>query len=344
MMKLSDEKKKSIMLYLLEKIEQKVENPSRIVAETFDINRDTVYTYINRLVDENAIKRAKRGIYELVDTAFEYCFFREENEIENETQIYNVSLKKHINDLPPNVQEIWEYAFSEMVNNVIDHSDASSLFILVEKNYLKTSVFISDDGVGIFEKIKKYFGLASLDDAICELFKGKLTTDKQNHSGEGIFFSSKLMDDFAILSSNKIFTADKFDSSNVINTPKNCSKGTAVIMSLSNYTHKKSKEVFDKYSDVNGGFTKTIVPLKNIFDASPVSRSQARRVLNSLDKFEEVILDFNGVEWMGQGFAHQIFVVFKNQQPNIQIIPVNMNEDVTKMYNHVINTKQDTTI
>lgn len=337
-MKFSDEKKKSIMMYILEKIEQKVENPSQIVAETFNINRNTVHTYINQLVDEKVITRVKRGIYEMTNTVVEYCFFRDKDQIKNETEIYNKSLKKHVNELPQNVQEIWEYAFSEMINNVIDHSNAKSLGVIIKKNYLKTTVFITDNGVGIFEKIRNHFGLQSLDDAICELFKGKLTTDKENHSGEGIFFSSKLMDFFAILSSDKIFTADKFDSSAVISVAKKPSKGTSVIMELSNYTHKKSKEVFDKYSDVNGGFTKTIVPLKNIFDASPVSRSQARRVLSSLEKFEEVILDFDGVEWMGQGFAHQIFVLFASKQPKIQIVPINMNEDVTKMYNHVVNT------
>ncbi|MBR2500046.1 MAG: hypothetical protein IKB60_03090, partial [Clostridia bacterium] len=276
-MRFNDEKKKSIMLYLLEKIEQEVESPSQIVSQTFNININTVHNYINQLVKENAIKRIKRGTYELVNNTFEYFFVRENNELQSETEIYNESLKKHINDLPLNVQEIWDYTFSEMVNNVIDHSDASGLLVLISKNYLKTNVLISDDGVGIFEKIKNYFELASLDDAICELFKGKLTTDKQNHSGEGIFFSSKLMDNFVILSSDKIFTADKFDSSKVINMSEVSSKGTSVIMSLSNYTHKKSKEVFDKYSDINGGFTKTIIPLKNIFDGAPVSRSQARR-------------------------------------------------------------------
>ena len=148
------------------------------------------------------------------------------------------------------------------------------------------------------------------------------------------------MDDFAIISSDKIFTADKFDSSNILSIPEMYDKGTVVIMELSNYTHKRSKDVFDKYSDIDGGFTKTKIPLKNIFDGSPVSRSQAKRVLNSLEKFEEIILDFDGIEWMGQGFAHQIFVVFKNKQPDINIIPVNMNEDITKMYNHVINTKE----
>ncbi len=340
-MRFHDEKKRSIMLYLLEKIEQEVENPSQIVAEAFGINRNTVHSYINQLSAENKIRREKRGKYVLVEDSFVYSFLRRREEIKNETQIYEKSLKKHIEALPQNVQEIWEYAFSEMVNNVIDHSGAQTLFVWIKQNYLKTSVFIGDDGIGIFEKIKKYFDFPSLDVAICELFKGKLTTDRENHSGEGIFFSSKLMDEFAIFSSDKIFTADKFAPGNIQNVSEKAEKGTLVFMALSNYTHKKSKEVFDKYADADGGFSKTILPLRNIFDASPVSRSQAKRVLTSLDKFEEIVLDFAGVPWMGQGFAHQIFVLFKKQKPHIRIIPINMNEDVTKMYNHVINTKED---
>ncbi|MBE7013785.1 MAG: DUF4325 domain-containing protein [Ruminococcaceae bacterium] len=343
-MKFNDEKKKSIILYLLEKIEQKEVNPSQIVSEAFNINRNTVHTYINQLVSENVIKRVKRGIYELIETTYEYSFSRSKEEIKNETHIYNLTLKQHIEEFSSNIQEIWEYAFSEMVNNVIDHSEAKNMIIIIKKNFLNTRVFIADNGIGIFEKIKNYFELPTLDDAICELFKGKLTTDKANHSGEGIFFSSKLMDNFAIFSDDKIFTTDKFHSSNIISFPnEKDSAATVVMMKLSNYSHKKSKEVFDKYSDVDGGFTKTIIPLKNVFDASPVSRSQARRILSSLDKFKEIVLDFDMIEWIGQGFAHQIFVVFKNQQPQIQIIPVNMNEDVTKMYYHVINTEAGNT-
>ena len=47
-------------------------------------------------------------------------------------------------------------------------------------------------------------------------------------------------------------------------------------------------------------------------------------------------MDFDSIEWMGQGFAHQVFVVFHNEHPGITIVPINMNENVTKMYNHVI--------
>ena len=140
-----------------------------------------------------------------------------------------------------------------------------------------------------------------------------------------------------ITSSGKIFTTSKFDDDSIIDF-NNSFKGTCVLMSLSNFTNKIPKEIFDQYSDLDGSFTTTRIPLKNIFDAAPVSRSQAKRVCNRLEKFEEVILDFNGIEWMGQGFAHQIFVVFQNAHSEISIIPKNMNDSVESMYNHVVKT------
>lgn len=204
---------------------------------------------------------------------------------------------------------------------------------------MKTNVLISDDGVGIFKKIKDYFHYASIDEAICELFKGKLTTDAENHSGEGIFFSSKMMDDFFIVSSGKIFTNNRYDNSRIIDLAAENLAGTCVIMELSNFTHKNPKEVFDLYANADGGFVRTKVPLKNNFDTAPVSRSQAKRVCNRLERFKEVIIDFDGVQWMGQGFAHQLFVVFARNHEEIDITSINMNEDVTKMYNHVMMTE-----
>ena len=98
---------------------------------------------------------------------------------------------------------MWSYAFSEMINNVMDHSQAENVKIIIEQDYINTHVAILDDGIGIFKKIKEHFGFSTLDEAICELFKGKLTTDMENHSGEGIFFSSKMMDGFFIVSSGR---------------------------------------------------------------------------------------------------------------------------------------------
>ncbi len=335
-MKFNEEKKQSIILYLLEKMQQGDEEISKTVSEVFSVNQNTVHTYINELIQKNIIKRIRRGKYEL--TKHEYCYDlkRSKGDLDSDTYAYDHCLLPYIDELSENVQHIWSYSFSEMINNVMDHSSAENVSVWIEQDYLSTDVIIADDGVGIFEKIKEYFGFSSLDEAICELFKGKLTTDSKNHSGEGIFFTSKMVDDFFIISSGKIFTNNKYDSSRIMNIADKNEKGTCVVMSLSNFTQKTPQEIFDLYADVDGGFVKTKIPLKNIFGTSPVSRSQAKRVCSRLEKFQEVIIDFEDLQWMGQGFAHQLFVVFANEHPGIRLVPINMNEDVTKIYNHVI--------
>src|SRR5438067_215023 len=62
-----------------------------------------------------------------------------------------------------------------------------------------------DDGVGIFEKIRRQCKLDDHRQAILELSKGKLTTDPERHTGQGIFFTSRIFDEFLIRSDHFIF-------------------------------------------------------------------------------------------------------------------------------------------
>lgn len=261
-----------------------------------------------------------------------------------EDTIYKKHIEKYITNMPDNVQKIWQYSFMEMMNNAIDHSQAEEVQILVFQNYLNTLILLNDNGVGIFRKIKEYYNYDSLDDAVNELFKGKLTTDSRNHSGEGIFFTSRILDCFAVFSDRKIFRHDKysemaFDFEDIDTSQKwKSKKGTMVAMQLSNFSKKSLKEVFDMFADVDGGFSRTNILIKNIYETYPVSRSQAKRLCNRFDKFKEVELDFSGIEEIGQGFAHELFVVFQNNHNDIRLIPLNTAPEVKKMINHVKNT------
>ena len=333
-MSINKEKRENIKSYLLEKIDQGKTSLSKSVSEEFHINQTTVHKYINELAEAGIIKRVKRDTYELTKYEYKYELKRAKGDLDSDLYAYDYCLREHIQQFPVNVRDIWAYAFSEMINNVMDHSEASELQVIVTQDYLDTQTIIIDNGIGIFEKIKSYFNLPSLDDAVSELFKGKLTTDEHNHSGEGIFFTSKMMDRFLIVSDGRVFTSNRYDTDCIMTIPE-FHKGTCVLMRLSNFSKKQSHEVFDLYSNVDGGFTKTRIPLKNMFDSSPVSRSQAKRVCNRLDKFQEVEFDFDEIQWMGQGFAHQIFVVFQNDHPDMKLTPVNMNDTVEKMYRHV---------
>lgn len=337
-MKFDQRKKETILSYILEKVAQGCKTLSKTVAENFEINQNTVHRYIDELLESGVLVRKKRGEYQLTSVEKVFYLFRSEGDLRSDIAVYEQTLEPLVQSLPENVRSIWSYVFTEMINNAIDHSEAESVVVTVRQNSLDTSVSIYDDGVGIFKKIRDHFNLDSLEEALGELFKGKLTTDADNHSGEGIFFSSKMVDDFFIFSDGNLFAKNRFERTDLFKAERKAQAGTLVEMHLRNDSKKNCKEIFDQYSTVDGGFWKTKLPLKNFFSSSPVSRSQAKRLCNRLEQFEEVELDFEGLDWMGQGFAHQLFVVFSREFPGVKLLPVHMSESVEKMYKHVMNT------
>jgi len=339
-MSLSKEKRNKVIHYLLEKIADEDKDYIKKTSESFGISLNTIYRYLDQLCQKNIIaKTKKRFKYSLVEMKFDMTL-NMADKLEEDI-VYRDYIYKLIRNFPLNVRKIWEYSFSEMLNNAIDHSEADKIHISVKQNYLWTVIEIKDNGVGIFEKIRKHFNYHNLEDAITELFKGKLTTDPERHSGEGIFFTSRILDSFVVWSDNKLFTHinDKDELLDVAEFEAIAS-GTSIYMGLSNFSKKELREVFDEFASEEGGFNVTSIPIKNVFNnAHPVSRSQARRLYNRLDNFVEVTLDFEGVESIGQGFAHELFVVFAKAHPDIDLIVKNDNEEVKNMINHVLTTK-----
>ncbi len=334
-MKISAEKKKAVELYILEKIKERIPSAAVHVSASLGIDQSTVYRYIKELERTGVIKKEGRGRYVLSEKRYEYTLSRTEGDFRSDTLAYDRCVYPHICCFPDNVKNIWAYVISEMMNNVIDHSDAENAFITVLQDQLDTTVILRDNGIGIFRKIAAFFELPDMDDAVAELFKGKLTTDAVHHSGEGIFFSSRMMDRFRIVSDGKVFTCNEWNEDMISDLALQDGTGTVVIMSLSDNSARKASEIFDMYADVDGGFTRTMIPIGQIFHSAPVSRSQAKRVCSRLDSFSEVTLDFAGVDWTGQGFIHELFCVFGKKHPETVLLPVNMSEPVEKMVRHV---------
>lgn len=341
-MSFTSEKRDQIKKYILEKIGDGQKDVAKRASEAFNVSLNTIYRYIRELEKAEIISKNART-YTFVEDTKIFVLTRTDGQLDEEDIIYAKYIKKYIEKLPDNVKQIWQYSFMEMMNNAIDHSQAEKVFILIAQNYMNTTIAIYDEGIGIFKKIKDYYNYDSLDDAVNELFKGKLTTDTKNHSGEGIFFTSRILDDFLALSDGKIFSHDKYEDIaqdiKEIDALKEWAdqRGTVIFMRLSNYSKKVLKEVFDMFADIDGGFIKTRIPIKNIYETYPVSRSQAKRLYNRFDKFQEIELDFSGIEEIGQGFAHELFVVFTREHPNVKLSPLNISKEVEKMINHVKN-------
>jgi len=239
---------------------------------------------------------------------------------------------------PENVRDIWHYASTEMINNAIDHSGASEVYVSVQKNALYTDVLVADEGEGIFAKIQRAFGLHDAREAILELAKGKLTTAPEQHTGEGIFFTSRALDYFEIESHHLRFShaprADDSIAEQAVDTP-----GTRVRMRLANDSPRRMREVFDAFTDPEEySFDKTVVPLRlaQYEGEKLVSRSQAKRVANRFERFKRVELDFAGISEIGQAFADELFRVFASAHPQIRITPINTEPAVAQMIRRAV--------
>ncbi len=341
-MSLDKNTRERLKTYLIEQISKQSSNFVKNVADAFAISTKSVYPYINELLKSGIILKISDNNYRLTTNTYRFSY-KISDELEEDT-IYERDISPLIIHLNNNIRKIWQYSFTEMMNNAIEHSNADIINVFVNIDAYKTEIYIIDKGIGIFNKIRAYLKEttnkeASLEDAVTALFKGKLTTDKANHSGEGVFFTSRAIGRFSIISSRCIFTHDELDNLSLdeeILRNSEDDAGTFVLMSLPNNSTRQLTEVFDMFSDPERGFFKTQIPIKYaLSDSFAVSRSQARRLYSRLDQFEEVELDFAGIDDIGQGFAHEFFVVFKNRYPNIKITVTNQNEAVDKMIRRV---------
>ena len=310
-------------------------NIAALTSERFGISLPAVYKHIDRLVSEKQVIK-KPGRFVLQSTRHKYVY-RNHKALSEDT-VWENDIKQYFAGLPLNVRHIWTYGFLEIFNNAIEHSRGERICVVINENRIFTDISVSDNGIGIFKNIKSKFKLIDEKEALLELAKGKRTTDKTRHSGQGIFFTSKVFDDFFILSGGITFFTGP-ERKTILKAGKT-DFSTLVYMRLVNNSGKKLKDVFNEFStEIPGDFDKTIVPIHFANSSDLVSRSQARRIMSGLELFKEVILDFRGIEYIGQAFADEIFRVFTNMNPATAISAQNANTEVQNMINRAINTK-----
>ncbi|MFH0771466.1 MAG: DUF4325 domain-containing protein [Candidatus Omnitrophota bacterium] len=306
------------------------------VVNSFGISRQAANRYVQKLLAEGCISaegRTRQRTYSL--RIIHKSNFSAPLAGLEEDRLWEERIVDIFNGLPTNVLDIWHYSFTEMVNNAIDHSNGKELTVAVEMNGFLATISIHDDGVGIFRKIKEECKLEDERHAVLELAKGKLTTDPDSHTGEGIFFTSRMLDDFAILSGEVYFSHKFGKEEDWILERERPGTGTSVFMSLPNQSPRTAQEVFECFaSEKEGyGFTKTVIPVRLVRHGveNLVSRSQAKRLLGRVDRFKTVILDFEDVNSIGRAFADEIFRVFERNHPSILLIPTNTVKSVEKM-------------
>ncbi len=336
--------KEDVLLTALDKKKLKTKD----LVEMFGISRQYANIVINSLVQEKKLLRVGSTInaYYVLPQFIE------------ETGLFPKSITKHLLNrnlaehevfyelesqyplvvcLPENVKSILSYAFSEMLNNAIDHSESGYIDVELSVHVDKLTFVVNDFGVGVFRNIMRKRHLVDETEAMQDLLKGKTTTAPQAHSGEGIFFTSKVADVFTLQSfGHRLVISNESHDINFQKCPAR-KRGTKVTFTIDTHSPRHLNDIFKQFTSENDyGFNKTEVKVRlYVVGGVLVSRSQARRILSGLEKFTIVVLDFDHVPMIGQAFADEIFRVFKNQHPTIELRPINMVEGVKFMVQRV---------
>ncbi len=311
------------------------------------VTRQYLSTMLGEMVKEGSLIREKAG------RNTEYALPKNLDRLSGKVSVSlsNKNLEEHIvwdslkerspllRNLKENVFSVLDFAFQEMMNNAIEHSGSAQIKADIYKQEGDIFFDVSDTGIGVFRNIKARFKLNSEIDAIQELLKGKTTTKPTGHTGQGIFFTSKVADLFVLDSYEYRLRVDNQIDDIFIEKLDRPVRGTKVIFKIATNSRRHAGTVFKKYEtdpEDTAAFDKTEVPIK-LYNMSTIyiSRSQARRVMMGLQKFKSVVLDFESVPTIGQAFADEVFRVWKKRYPGTQIKPIHMNEPVKFMVDRV---------
>lgn len=337
-MSVKKQKRNEIRDFILWNIRDHPSDIVRFAQEKYNLSRPAILRYIHNLINDKSIV--------VIGSTKNVRYSLKPLHISNNAYVLNTSLEEDRvwrNDVLPlfenikeNIEHICHYGFTEIFNNAIEHSEGTEIKTEISIWIDKIIMEIADDGVGIFNKIQRQYNLEDPLHAILELSKGKLTTNPASHSGEGIFFTSRMFDSFRIGSGNLFFGHKTQDI--YFETNQNI-KGTIVTMEISPISKRTTKSIFDKFiSNQDGyGFDKTIVPveLARYGNENLISRSQAKRLLTHLEKFKTVAFDFENVKYVGRAFTDEIYRVFANSHPNITIVTINDNKSIRQLIDDI---------
>jgi len=320
---------------------------TRVLAQRLGVSRVRAASYVRQLEREGWISRSGPSTHPVFSPGFKHRVFKlyPLKGLEEDAALAK-DFRPYFN-LAPNVQNIVGHGFTEMVNNAIDHSGGTNVFVWMSQSEAQITLIVRDNGIGIFKKIADALALPDMRLALFELSKGKLTTDPSKHSGEGVFFTSRMFDYFAITANNLIYDPrENVPHDTLDDAPKAFERdaGTSVHMNISLNSQRTTTEVYEQFTEApeNFDFSKTVVPMKlaQFGEEQLIARSQAKRLIARFDRFKIVVLDFKGVHEIGQAFADELFRVYGNSHPEVELVPQNMTGQVERMWLRVMSPDQ----
>lgn len=325
----------AIKSFILKNIAHHKADIVAITMQQFNVTRTTVHRHLTHLLKQNKIIKTgttRQIQYFLTESQQQAFSFNIDTSL-SENNIWKKYIASKLTILPLNVFDILNYGFTEMFNNAIDHSQGKKINVYYQWQENKITIKIMDDGIGVFEKICRVLHFENHKEALLHLTKGRLTTDPLNHSGEGLFFTSRVFDEFLLEANHIGFYRNNLLEDWTVQS-SDVKTGTTITLIINQESARKLTDVFDTYVEQDDfQFIKTdlLVKLSQFEGESLMSRAQAKRLLKRLESFKSITLDFKDIRAVGQGFVDEVFRVFHQTNPDVKIQFIHANEDVKFM-------------
>ncbi|MGL5921964.1 STAS-like domain-containing protein [Chroococcidiopsis sp.] len=248
---------------------------------------------------------------------------------QGEDQIWdNVIKPALVPSVTSEAMQILYYGCTEILNNANDHSNGTEVSISIVVDESEVRLMIEDDGIGLFQKLQSETKDSDPVSVALNLVKGGLTTDPARHSGEGLFFSSRIFNTF-LVESRYVFGQI---SGKWLLVPTKRTRGTKVTMRLDRNCTLPLEDFFAQYAPSTDDFmfTQTSIPVVLAQTSNAlISRSQAKRLTYRLERFKKVVLDFTGVDRVGRAFVDELFRVWALEHPSTELSVLGANSEIS---------------
>lgn len=237
-------------------------------------------------------------------------------------------------DLPRPISRLLQHAHGELLNNAVDHSGGEQVTVSLRLTPSHAQLMVSDDGLGLFEQLRRSFDIDDARVAMLELAKGKLSSQPERHTGRGLHGLSRLADVFDVQANGAAFQHRGWEAAGWHDGRPSERRGTTVYVSFSLESDRTLDGLLADASHDGEGrrFDATVVPLHLLCGPQTMldSRAQARRVAARLPLFRRVALDFSGVDEIGPAFADELFRVLPALWPDRVWDTTHMNAAVAR--------------
>lgn len=241
--------------------------------------------------------------------------------------------------LPAEVERMAQHAFTELVNNAVEHSGGTQLTVSMRQTPLQLQLLVSDDGCGLFAHIERHFAIDEPALAMLELAKGKLTSAPARHCGHGLHVTARLADVFDVHANAAGFQRRAWRPGEwhaARHPPALAARaGTSIYAAIALDTTRTLAAVLHAASldGATFAFETTRVPLGLLAAGGKLlaSRADARRASARLAHFRRAELDFGTIDAIGHGFADELLRVFAHAHPEVALVPVGAGPQVAQM-------------